>query len=163
MWAKEPFKGICTLVNTGRDVDRKEGRRCFRKESRPCGGDTSTVSADTGSPVPTSAAPWSRLEARVPCVSWCHGSRQELRPALHPMAVELRSVILTLLLLLCFQKDEAFTAVPTLLSSPPAPATPLSPATPASSASPGTPCTPSSTSPSGIVKRKTGQPVSFCL
>uniref|UniRef100_A0A8D3E897 DNA ligase n=1 Tax=Scophthalmus maximus TaxID=52904 RepID=A0A8D3E897_SCOMX len=50
-------------------------------------------------------------------------------------------------------------AVPTPLSPPPAPATPVTPATPATpaqSASPGTPGTPNSTSPSEIVKRKTG-------
>lgn len=59
-----------------------------------------------------------------------------------------------------FQKDDVFKAVPTPLSPPPAPSTPVTPATPAtptSSASPGTPCTPNSISPSGIVKRKTGQ------
>ncbi|KAM8839059.1 DNA ligase 1 [Synchiropus picturatus] len=57
-------------------------------------------------------------------------------------------------------KDDAFKAVPTPLSPPPAPATPVTPATPAtpaSSASPGTPSTPSSISPSGIVKRKTAR------
>lgn len=59
-----------------------------------------------------------------------------------------------------FQKDDVFKAVPTSLSPPPAPATPITsatPATPSSSASPGTPSTPNSISPSGIVKRKTGQ------
>ncbi|XP_044076655.1 DNA ligase 1 isoform X2 [Siniperca chuatsi] len=57
------------------------------------------------------------------------------------------------------KKDDVFKAVPTPLSPPPAPATPVTPATPAtpaSSASPGTPSTPNSISPSGIVKRKTG-------
>lgn len=63
-----------------------------------------------------------------------------------------------------FQKDDVFKAVPTPLSPPPAPATPVTPATPAtpaSSASPGTPGTPNSISPSGIVKRKTGQILSI--
>nr|XP_019958001.1 PREDICTED: DNA ligase 1 [Paralichthys olivaceus] len=58
------------------------------------------------------------------------------------------------------KKDDVFKAVPTPLSPPPAPATPVTPATPAtpaSSASPGTPGTPNSTSPSGIVKRKTAR------
>uniref|UniRef100_A0A671URE0 DNA ligase n=1 Tax=Sparus aurata TaxID=8175 RepID=A0A671URE0_SPAAU len=58
------------------------------------------------------------------------------------------------------KKDDVFKAVPTSLSPPPAPATPITsatPATPSSSASPGTPSTPNSISPSGIVKRKTGQ------
>lgn len=62
-----------------------------------------------------------------------------------------------------FQEDDVFKAVPTPLSPPPAstPVTPTTPATPASLASPGTPCTPNSISPSGIVKRKTGQYVCF--
>lgn len=55
-----------------------------------------------------------------------------------------------------FQKDDVFKAVPTSLSPPPAPATPITSATPATPSS-GTPSTPNSISPSGIVKRKTGQ------
>lgn len=78
-----------------------------------------------------------------------------------PSSCKLGTNVLMLHLFLCFQKDEAFPAVPTPLFTP---ATPLSPPTPASSsASPGTPCTPKSTSPSGIVKRKTGQLLSFFL
>ncbi|KAM4556092.1 DNA ligase 1 [Fundulus diaphanus] len=50
----------------------------------------------------------------------------------------------------------ALKAAPTPLSPAPA-VTPATPATPASSASPGTPSTPGSTSPSGIVKRKTAR------
>lgn len=69
---------------------------------------------------------------------------------------------------LLFQKDNVFKAVPTPLSPPPAPATPVTPstpatpATPASSVSSGTPNTPNSISPSGIVKRKTGEWVIVC-
>ncbi|XP_072219764.1 DNA ligase 1 [Leuresthes tenuis] len=55
------------------------------------------------------------------------------------------------------KEEDVFKAVPTPLSPPPAPATPATPATPASSASPGTPSTPNSTSPSGIIKRKTAR------
>ncbi|KAM4552272.1 DNA ligase 1 [Odontesthes bonariensis] len=57
------------------------------------------------------------------------------------------------------KEDDVFKAVPTPLSPPPAPATPVTPATPATpaSASPGTPSTPNSTSPSGIIKRKTAR------
>lgn len=62
-----------------------------------------------------------------------------------------------------FQKDDVFKAVPTPLSPPPAPATPATPSTPASSVSSGTPGTPNSISPSGIVKRKTGQCACVCL
>uniref|UniRef100_A0A673C4C1 DNA ligase n=1 Tax=Sphaeramia orbicularis TaxID=375764 RepID=A0A673C4C1_9TELE len=65
------------------------------------------------------------------------------------------------------EKDDVFKAVPTPLSPPPVPTTPATPstpstpATPAPSSSPGTPSTPSSISPSGIVKRKTGQYLLF--
>lgn len=72
-------------------------------------------------------------------------------------------IMLTITRACVFQKDDAFKAVPTPLSPPSDPATPVTPttpatpATPATSDSPGTPSTPNSISPTGIVKRKTGQ------